>query len=310
MILYYHVFVKTSLYLNNIFTYNRYFRMKVYPFKIPKTLKDTLIFQEDRELFFYNKLHQHEEIQLSFIERGTGNLLVMNTMTPYKAGDIFVIGSQTPHVYRSEPSGEVSVMLSIFFTPSCLGERFFDLPEMRPLHPFFESCERGFMATSLQSQIREYFYLFGQRKGPERIIVFLQLLQQLNTCKKQVLATHLVKKRYSEHEGKRISDVFTHTMNHYEKDISLREISDVANMSENAFCRYFKQHTNKTYFEFLKEIRVAKVCELLVKDQELTIAQIADSCGFKNISNFNRQFKSIKNTSPTNFRKEALKVLK
>ena len=55
--------------------------MKVYPFKIPKPIDEHLIVQIDKEPIFYNRLHQHEEIQISYIINGTGKLLVGESLS-------------------------------------------------------------------------------------------------------------------------------------------------------------------------------------------------------------------------------------
>ncbi|MBT8257388.1 MAG: helix-turn-helix domain-containing protein, partial [Bacteroidia bacterium] len=80
-------------------------------------------------------------------------------------------------------------------------------------------------------------------------------------------------------------------------------VSEVASMSKNAFCRYFKKRTNKTYIQFLNELRVEQASKLLLSRPDLTIAEIAEQCGFQNISNFNRQFKGIKNMTPSQTQK-------
>ena len=46
--------------------------MKVYPFEIPKPISENLTVQEDKEFVFFDKLHQHKEIQISLIVEGTG----------------------------------------------------------------------------------------------------------------------------------------------------------------------------------------------------------------------------------------------
>ncbi|NNK70244.1 MAG: AraC family transcriptional regulator, partial [Flavobacteriaceae bacterium] len=81
------------------------------------------------------------------------------------------------------------------------------------------------------------------------------------------------------------------------------QVSEVASMSKNAFCRYFKKRTNKTYIQFLNELRVEQASKLLLSRPDLTIAEIAEQCGFQNISNFNRQFKGIKNMTPSQTQK-------
>jgi AraC-like DNA-binding protein len=74
-------------------------------------------------------------------------------------------------------------------------------------------------------------------------------------------------------------------------------------MNKAAFCRYFKKITNKTYFEFLNEIRIGYACKMLIEDKNQNITDIAYSSGFNNMSNFNRQFKLIKGKSPSTYLK-------
>ncbi|UCE93652.1 MAG: AraC family transcriptional regulator, partial [Flavobacteriaceae bacterium] len=69
-------------------------------------------------------------------------------------------------------------------------------------------------------------------------------------------------------------------------------------------CRYFKQRTNKTYINFLLDIRIENSCKLLAKNSDLSIAEISYQCGFNNLTNFNRKFKSIKGMTPSDFRKK------
>ena len=79
----------------------------------------------------------------------------------------------------------------------------------------------------------------------------------------------------------------------------MAKVADVASMTRNAFCKYFKKRTNKTYVQFLNEIRVEQACKLLLSQTDMNIAEIAEQCGFRNMSNFNRQFKSIKKMTPS-----------
>jgi len=112
--------------------------VKVLPFKIPKPDFDALIFQEDKAPHFFSKLHQHKEIQLSYIVEGEGTLIVGDTVNYYKTGDLLVIGSDIPHVFRSDASSlSNSHMLTLFFTEISFGTHFFNLEELKELKPFF-----------------------------------------------------------------------------------------------------------------------------------------------------------------------------
>ncbi|MCB0475796.1 MAG: AraC family transcriptional regulator, partial [Flavobacteriaceae bacterium] len=69
------------------------------------------------------------------------------------------------------------------------------------------------------------------------------------------------------------------------------------------FCKYFKQRTNKTYVQFLNEIRIENACKILLKNKEMTIDDAALHSGFTSTTNFNRKFKRIKKMTPSEFRK-------
>jgi AraC-like DNA-binding protein len=81
----------------------------------------------------------------------------------------------------------------------------------------------------------------------------------------------------------------------------LEEVAKIANMSTTAFCRYFKSHTNKTYTQFLNEVKIGNACKLLI-DNELSISQVCYETGFNNIPHFNNQFKKIIGHSPSQYR--------
>ena len=74
--------------------------MTVLPFKIPKPKNEALVYQEDHEVFFYDKLHQHEEIQISLILKGSGTIIVGDSINAYNKFDVLVIGGNVPHVFN------------------------------------------------------------------------------------------------------------------------------------------------------------------------------------------------------------------
>lgn len=278
--------------------------MKVLPFQIPKPEHDALIYQEDSELVFYDKFHQHEEIQVSYILEGEGTLIVGDTINYYKKGDLLAIGSNLPHVFKSDiTTNKASVMLSLFFSKSAFGSDFFELEELRELNTFFKKVDYGFSVSTKSNKLENLFTQLNDSSKFQRFIILLEILKLLSKSKTLSLSSFIYDKKYTDSEGKRMRDVMEYTMNNYYHNISLDTIATVAAMTKNAFCKYFKKRTNKTYFRFLNELRVENASKLLLINNDLSIAEIADQSGFNNISNFNRQFKSIKMVSPSNYRK-------
>lgn len=277
--------------------------MKVLPFKIPKPEYHALVYQEDRESIFYDKYHQHEEIQISYIKKGEGTLIVGDTINDYEQGDILVIGENLPHVFKSDiEKSDESHMLTLFFTKQAFGKNFFDLEELKELKNFFKKTENGFKVASNNSTSL-LFHELNNASRLQRFIILLQILKVLSRARSTPLSSFIYEKQYSDLEGKRISAVMEYTMNNYHTQISLETIATVAAMTKNAFCKYFKKRTNKTYFRFLNELRVENASKLLLSNNDLSIAEIADKSGFNNISNFNRQFKSVKAMVPSEYRK-------
>ena len=280
--------------------------MKIFPFKILKTKEQTLLYQEDREVILYELLHQHEEIQLSVIEKGAGNLLVGDVFTSFKEGDVLVFGKNLPHVFKSS---EPCSMLSIFFTKECFGKDFFMLPDLGEISTFLDKTAKGLLISSNLEKIKNLFIAFGKATKVQRFQLFLTILDTLNTSEKKQLCTFLYTKELTVNEGKRMSLIVEYLMKNIENEITLQEVADVAAMSKNAFCRYFKQRTNKTFFQFLIEIRIERACSLLLKNPHLSITEVSELCGFKNLSNFNRKFKELKLMSPNMLKKTAKKNL-
>lgn len=279
--------------------------MKVLPFKIPKPENISIVYQVDKEIYFYDKLHQHEEIQVSLIVEGKGTLIVGDRVNYYNKGDILIIGSNLPHVFKSDAEGATeSHMKSLFFSEHSFGNDFFDLEELKELRPFFKRAKHGFKITSSKKLIDN---LFSELNSASKFQLFTSLLEIIRISSKvnyQSLSSFIYEKKYSEIEGKRMQAVFDYTMQNFQKDISLNTIASVAAMTKNAFCKYFKKRTNKTYFNFLTELRIEHACKQLIENKEISISEIAYNSGFNNISNFNRQFKAIKGKNPSKFKRE------
>ena len=276
--------------------------MKVLPFKIPKSKDVSLIYQEDKGEILYDKLHQHEEIQLCAIVKGEGSLVVGDSINEYKSGDILIIGSNIPHVFRSDVSNcNTTFMQTLFFTKTSFGDDFFELGDFTEIQKLFKISENGGIVTDNNQAILTLFSELKKASNLNRFILFLKIINQLLQVDIKPLSTFIYQKKYSDNEGKRMSTIMEFTMSHFQNEITLNNIASIANMTPNAFCRYFKQRTNKTYFQFLIEVRIENSCRLL-KNKDLLITEVSEKSGFKNISNFNRKFKENKGITPSKFR--------
>jgi len=273
--------------------------MKVLPFKIPKSRNTAIIFQVDAGPF-YGQLHQHQELQISRIIKGKGTLLIADTIHHFQEGDLFVIGGQQPHVLRNESYD--ALMHTVFFNPQSFGDSFLDLEEGKGVWDFYAFAKAGFK-TLTTPKISATFDAVSLNEGILRLAYFLQLIQLLKVSSSTPIASFVYHKNITEADGKKLHRIFEYSMQHYAEPIQLTDIAEVAAMTTNGFCKYFKKRTNKTYVQFLTEIRVSHACTLLKERPELPIADIALLSGFQTLSHFNRKFKQNKKVSPSVYRK-------
>jgi len=276
--------------------------MKVHPFQIPKPLHQNLIVQVDREMVFYDKLHQHAEIQLTLIVKAKGKLIVGDSIHPFEDGDFFVIGPHSPHLFKNDTTDEIAHRISLFFTETTFGESFFELPDVDELFPLLETSKEGFQAVGDTSKIQHIMMQLPHLKKLERFISFFQLLKNLCYTEKKMLTNFVSSKKMGSSQGQRMQTIFDYVVTNFQNEIDLNTISSKVHMTPNAFCKFFKQHTNKTFFQFLIELRIEHACQLLTRaDLQLSILEISEQSGFSSISNFNRQFKKLKGVIPSRF---------
>ncbi|BDD02852.1 AraC family transcriptional regulator [Aureibacter tunicatorum] len=283
-------------------------------FKIPSSEKESFRVQYEDQPYFYDPLHFHPELQLTYILESNGTFFIGDNIKNFKAGDILLIGANLTHVFRNdklyyEDSNEEvrAKAISVFFTETSFGADFFELPEAAKIKDLIKKSGRGLKITGeTRDLIAPLLETLKDLEGFFRIIKMLEILNLIAENLEsdvEYLSSLSYSKFLKESDSKKINDVFEYVMQNFSENIKLSDVADIANMSVTSFCRYFKLRTRKTFSLFLNEIRVGHACKLL-KENKYNISEICYECGFNNISNFNRQFKAITNYTPTEYKKK------
>jgi len=282
--------------------------MKVVAFNVPQIKKEAFRFQLDRGKHFYDQLHQHSEIQIMLIEEGEGTLIAGDYVGRFAPHDLFVIGSGQPHVFRSDKryfqsnAKLKSKAISIYFNENYLGNSFWQLEEMKGARKFVAKTSRGLQIHGKPKEaLAKIIHDLKNSSGVQKLLLFLMLLKKLTESKGEFLAVSPSGDFKSE-EGKRMNAILQFTFRESHRKIYLDEVAEVANLSVEAFCRYFKMHTLKTYTSFLNEVRVSNACRLLI-NKDLTVLDVCYQSGFSNVSNFNRIFKKVIGKQPSKYMK-------
>jgi len=280
--------------------------MKVLQFTIPVAHDRAIIVQEDLMPHFYPHLHRHNEAQLIWIKEGEGTLVVDNHLHAFKVNDVYLLGANQPHFFKSNPeyfvpeNGLQIQALMIFFDPKGKLSPLLALPEMQLINSFLAQHQSGFKVPLKHNElIIAQMQKVQNAVNQELVIHFLTLLNSLYQTSAKAEALAPVRSAdFSENEGIRIGHIFNYIMQHYERLITLEEVAAEAHMTPQAFCRYFKKHTRQTFVSFLNEMRINEACKKLTSGKFENIATAAYTCGFNSVTNFNRVFKAVKGESP------------
>ena len=282
--------------------------MKVVSFSVPKTTMEALRIQVDLLPYFYDKLHEHSEVQLMLIIQGEGTLIAGDYVGRFKAGEVYILGSHQPHVFRNDEHyyktkrNMESQSISIYFDRTYLGEHFWRLSEMKTAYQLLERTKKGLQVMGKTKDLLEKIIQSIQfQKSVDKIISFLEILKILSVSKElKLLSITQQQEAYNPIESKRMNRILNFSFTESHRKIYIREVANLANLSEEAFCRYFKLRTGKTYTHFLNEIRISNACRLLQR-KEVEIQQVCFEVGFNNLSHFNRVFKTILGKTPRNY---------
>jgi AraC-like DNA-binding protein len=166
-----------------------------------------------------------------------------------------------------------------------------------------ERSQRGilFPAETVQA-LKERILSLDKKTGFDSVLELFSILHDLSISRNmRPLSDISFTREKFYYNSRRIEKVYEFMNNNYNKQISLAEVSKIANMPEASFSRFIKKRTGKTFIDSLNEIRLGHASRMLI-DTTDTIAEIAYKCGFNNISNFNRVFKRKKFCIPKEFR--------
>lgn len=258
--------------------------------------------------FFATPWHYHPEYEIVLVLESTGKKFVGSNVSTFQPGDLCMIGAYLPHYYRNDEQYYINDQnikarsLVIHFGEEFLGSHFFDLPECQAIKLLLERSKRGLSFGELtlnkvSAKIKDLENLSGIQRLME-LVAILSLLSDAQDVEE--LTTNSVSLQ-NEVDSARINGVLAFVTQNYRQEIQLSDAAKLANMSESAFSRYFKKRTRRTFSQFVLEMRIEHACKLLVEDK-MSVSAISLESGFNNLSNFNRQFKLLKKTTPLAYR--------
>jgi AraC-like DNA-binding protein len=252
-------------------------------------------------------LHDHEEMELTYIQHARGAKRIIGShIGELDDMELILTGPHLPHGWVANNCHGMDVKeVTIHFHKELFHESLLGKNQLFYIRRLFEDAKRGIkFSRAVAELVAPRILSLEQRTGFELILELFSLLHQLSVASDSRMLSDIT---YTQdiywYNSRRLERAFQYMNMHFEKPITLEEVAGIANMSAASFSRFVKTHTGRTFTDNLVEIRMGHVSRMLMETTH-SIAEIAYTCGFNNLANFNRIFKAQKGLTPKEFKRE------
>jgi AraC-like DNA-binding protein len=273
----------------------------------------TPLTQSDCFTYFYRAksdfdfpLHYHDEIELNFIKNAHGaKRIVGDHVEEISDIELVLVGPGLPHGWFGSGFAENQIEeITIQFHKDFFDEKFLQKNQLSFIRIMLGRSLRGILfSAETTKRLEPRIYGLGHKQGFDSVLELMSILHDLSISREfRILSDSGFSDTESfAYNSRRIEKVMEFIHTSFNKQVNLGEAAKIASMTESAFSRFFKLRTGMTFIDCLTEVRLGHASRMLISTTK-TIAEIAYSCGFNNISNFNRIFRKKKGCTPRELR--------
>ncbi|PMJ89911.1 AraC family transcriptional regulator [Vibrio sp. 10N.261.55.A7] len=258
--------------------------------------------------------HYHAEYELVLYldpdKAFQGNYFAGDEIGDINHNTLLLYGPGLPHMVAGrsvKPTNYAHHTRIVWFTHQWVERLQALMPEARHLKSLLENAAFGLSfsqetAEKVSTLLSEMNHLDRHYQAIKMIELLVVLSDDPEIKKLSATAYHVRPPSEDSELNQRIEKATRYIENYYGDAIKISDLCNKLHMSESSAYRMFEKHYGVSFSEHLKQYRIGKACELLASS-EFPIALVAEKTGFKNISNFNRQFRQLKSMTPTEFRR-------
>ncbi|EIJ40741.1 DNA-binding domain-containing protein, AraC-type [Galbibacter orientalis DSM 19592] len=264
------------------------------------TKKSIIAFKYNNDNF-ETPWHFHPEHELTYIVSSYGTKFIGDFVGPFEPEELILVRSNVPHCWRNNIDEHVkSKSIVIQWNQRIFNEA----PELYPIFDMLSNASRGIIFDREKSKfIIEDLKKLPLKTGSDLYIGLLTILNSLTEVPYNTLSNTSFSKDLSSIQTSRMSKIHEFVSQKYDKKITLKDISSLIGLSEQAFSRFFLKMMGRSFFTFLNEYRINIATRMLIHTDE-PISQIGFACGYESTPFFFKKFKMIHQTSPGNYRKK------
>lgn len=282
-----------------------FFELKMHDeFEVSQSVKGTSLRFWLNDLDADYSVHWHTTVELIVPVEGSYTVVANNVTYELAEGDIMIIPSGMLHSIQSRPAGYRFVFL--FEMDPFLG--FQNHQHIRslltyPLHITADTHPEFYpTAVSLiKEAAAEYWSKERTYKELSIYSILIKLLAEYGNYRTKQMGLVKIPANTTPDLSIRLNRVYQYIDDHLSENIQLEDAAKIANYSLYHFSRIFKESTGQTFSDYLRHVRI-KHAQQLLQQNDAQITWIAHECGFSSLSTFNRTFRSVTGSTPSEYR--------
>lgn len=249
--------------------------------------------------------------------RCSGQHITGDYIGTFKPGTLLVNGPNVPHCFTSTKESSLasseSAISVLQFSEKSIGTEFLSKLEMQAIRDFIKSTARSFeFLGESRNKAATIMMAMNDSQGMKQFGQFLRLLEVFASAPssdKRSLVSEFYAPVLNDDNVNRIEQVRGGVQANLNQKITRETAASEIQMPPKAFSYFFKKNTGKAFVQYVKELRIALATQKLL-ETELSIVEICYASCYNNLSNFNRQFRDVKNTTPSDYRKQFNRLTK
>lgn len=261
--------------------------------------------------YFTTEFHFHAEAQLTYVVESEGRRMIGDSIGNFYGDELTLLGANLPHVWHNDkflpPAAEPVTRarsVALFFQPDKVVEVLSNFIDITKLKSTLSLAQRGMIFNgATKQQLKRLLLKMCNSTDWQKLQLLIQVFETISKAAEyELLASPGYNNTYQAKDNDRIDKILKYVFNNYANEITLQQAATLVHMNKEAFCRYFKSRTQKTFIGFVNEVRIAQACKLMAQDN-CSLSSIAYKCGYNSLSNFNGCFKNIKKLTPREYKK-------
>lgn len=235
-------------------------------------------------------VHYHDEHELYYMQSGRTNYFIADEIYSVEKGDFVFIPKGILHGTDSGDCRKNSRIL-VNFPDSVFSVKTKELRSELYRHPVI--CVPEDKVTGLEELLLKVEKEYQQQKPYREMLIDFYILELLTL----LCRYRRERKPHIQDSDRLIYRISEYIGRNYGEDISLEQISRQFSISESYLSRRFKEVTGIGFSQYITYVRISNA-ERLLKKGEMSVAEVAGSCGYNDSNYFSLVYKRIQGVTP------------